>query len=165
MKSPQPNSRMCFVCGIENPFGLHLRFYDSGPGEVTAEVTVSPRHQGYPGIVHGGVVAAMLDEGAGRSQMGSVENPRFMFTARLEVRYRKNVPVGKPLRLVGRAGLSKSRTAEATSTIYDMDGNILAEADALMVNVPPTMMESADPEALGWKVYPDEIFESGLAAD
>ena len=165
MKSPQPNSRMCFVCGVENSFGLHLRFYDSNPGEVTADVVICEHHQGYPGIVHGGVVAAMLDEGAGRSQMGTADNPRFMFTARLEVRYRKNVPVNKPLRLVGRAGLSKARTAEATSAIYDLDGNVLAEADALMVNVPVDMLQSVDLEALGWKVYPDEFFESSTTVD
>lgn len=147
----QPNSLHCFVCGIQNPAGLHLKFYKSGSGEVTAEITIPEQFQGYPGVVHGGIVAAILDEIAGRSMMGG-DPPRFMFTARLDIRYRRNVPVAQPLKLTGKAGSSKGRTATATGTISDMEGNLLAEADALLVNVP----DKIDLEALGWKVYPDE---------
>jgi acyl-coenzyme A thioesterase PaaI-like protein len=155
VNTKQPNSRHCFVCGIDNPIGLHLKFYQTGLGEVTADINLSNTYQGYPGIVHGGIIAAMLDEAAGRAHMGPVEAPRFMFTARLDVRYRKNVPVGQPLRLVGKAGPTKSRTAEGYSAIYDQDGVLLADADALLVNVPERMIQSTDLTALGWKVYPD----------
>ena len=155
MKAKQPNSRHCFVCGVENPIGLHLKFYETGPGEVTADINLTDQYQGYPGIVHGGVIAAMLDEAAGRAHMGPPDEPRFMFTAKLDVRYRKNVPVGQPLRLVGKAGLSKRRTAEASSAIYDQDGCLLADADLLLVNVPENMVPDIDLANLGWKVYPD----------
>jgi uncharacterized protein (TIGR00369 family) len=155
MKSPQPNSRFCFVCGVENPSGLHIKFYDAGPGEVMAECTVPVQFQGYPGVVHGGVVAALLDEVAGRSQMGEPDDPRFMFTAKLNVRYRKNVPVGKPLRLVGTAGVRKERAATAKGAIYSEQGALLAECEALLMNVPVEVLSSVDLEALGWKVYPD----------
>ena len=155
MKSRQPNSHYCFVCGVANPLGLHLNFYDTAPGEVTVECSLPEEYQGYPGVTHGGIVAAMLDEAAGRSQMGG-DPPRFMFTAKLEIQYRKNVPVGRPIRLVGKAGSSRGRTATATSAIYDMEGNLLADADALLVNVPDEMIQSADLEAMGWKVYPEE---------
>ncbi len=151
----QPNSRHCFVCGLENPYGLHLKFFETGPGEVTAEYTVPEQYQGYPGVVHGGIVAAMLDEVAGRVHMNS-DPPRFMYTARLELRYRKNVPVGRPLRLVGRAGKSKGRTAAATGAIYALDGELLAEAEALLVDVPANVIDAVDLEALGWRVYPDK---------
>jgi len=155
VRSLQPNSKHCFVCGLANPFGLHLRFYDTGPGEVTAEITIPNHYQGYPGVVHGGIVAAMLDEAAGRAHMGG-DPPRFMFTARLEIQYRKNVPIGQPLRLVGLAGKTKGRTAASTSAIYDLDGLLLAEAETLMVNVPDETLKGADLETLGWKVYPVE---------
>ena len=155
MSSPQPNSLHCFVCGLHNPFGLHLRFYDSAPGEVTAEITVPEQYQGYPGVVHGGIVAAMLDEVSGRSHMGS-DPPRFMFTARLDIRYRKNVPVGQPLRLVGKAGTSKRRIATASGAIYGPDGELLAEAEAVLVNVPEDILAGADLDALGWKLYPKD---------
>jgi acyl-coenzyme A thioesterase PaaI-like protein len=151
----QPNSKLCFVCGISNPAGLHLSFYETGPGEVTAEYTVPDRFQGYLGVVHGGIVAAMLDEVAGRAHMGG-DPPRFMYTARLEIRYRKNVPVNVPLRLVGTAGKSKRRTACATAAIYDPEGSLLAEAEALLVDIPEQVLKDFDLETLGWKVYPDQ---------
>jgi acyl-coenzyme A thioesterase PaaI-like protein len=151
----QASSRHCFVCGVANPFGLHLSFYQVEPGQVEAHITLPDQYQGYPGVVHGGIVAAMLDEVTGRSHMGS-EPPRFMYTARLEVRYRKNVPVGQPLRLVGLAGKSRGRTAAATGAIYDQDGVLLAEADALLVDIPGDVIDNTDLEILGWKVYPDD---------
>lgn len=158
MNSRQPNSRHCFVCGVSNPFGLHLTFYNSGEGEITAEYTVPEEYQGYPGVVHGGIVAAMLDEAAGRSHMGG-DPPHFMYTARLNVQYRKNVPVGQLLRLVGKAGDRRRRSAVATSAIYDGSGNLLAEAEALLVDIPEAVMASADLQALGWRVYSDEELE------
>ncbi len=155
MKTPQPSSRHCFICGVENPRGLHLRFFETGPGEVSAEVTVTTDYQSYPGMVHGGIIAAMLDEAAGRVHMGENPEPRFLFTARLNIHYRKNVPVGQPLRLVGKAGETRGRSAAATSAIYDQNGTLLAEAEALLVNVPQDAYHHLDLEALGWKVYPE----------
>ena len=159
MQKPQANSRQCFVCGLENPFGLHLRFYDTAPGEVTVHYTVPQHFQGYPGVVHGGIVAAMLDEVCGRAHMGG-DSPRFMFTARLDVRYRQNVPVGQPLRIVGRATRSKGRSATAVGEIYGPGGVLLAEADALLVDVPQDMIKDADLETLGWKVYEEPGYNS-----
>jgi acyl-coenzyme A thioesterase PaaI-like protein len=152
----QPNSRHCFVCGLANPNGLQLRFYQTEPDEVTADYTVPEHFQGYPGVVHGGIVAAMLDEVTGRAHMGG-DPPRFMYTARLDIRYRKNVPVGQPLHLVGRAGKSRGRTATSHAMIYGPDGVLLAEADALLVDLPDESLERADLEALGWKVYEEDL--------
>ncbi len=135
---------------------MKLRFYESSAGDVTAETIVPEQYQGYPGIVHGGVVAAMLDEISGRAHIRG-DPPRFMYTARLEVRYRKNVPVGQTLRLVGKAGKTKIHSALASAAIYDRDGILLAEADAVLVDVPEEVVGSVDLDALGWRVYPDEV--------
>jgi acyl-coenzyme A thioesterase PaaI-like protein len=151
----QANSRHCFVCGVENPYGLHLNFYESAPGEVVAEYTIPEHFQGYPGVAHGGIVATMLDEISGRAHIGAVP-PRFMYTARLEVRYRQNVPVGEPLKIVGKIGKSKGRMATATGEIYDQKGSLLAEADAILVDIPKEVIDNTDLEELGWKIYPDE---------
>mgnify|MGYP000713562418 CR=1 FL=1 len=156
LPSLQPNSLHCFVCGLANPFGLHLRFYDNGAGEVVAEFTAPEHFQGYPGVVHGGIVAAMLDEIAGRAHMGG-SPPRFMFTARMDIRYRQNVPVGQPLRLVGKAGKSRPRTATAYACIQNAAGEILAEADVLLVNVPEDRLPVDNLDELGWKVYPEDV--------
>ncbi len=150
----QPNSKHCFVCGRENPHGLRLKFYETQPGEVVVEYTVPAQYQGYPGVVHGGVVAAMLDEVTGRVHMGG-DPPRFMFTARLEIRYHKNVPIGQPLKIIGYAGKSRERTALASGKIFGPNGDLLAEAEALLVNVPEQISGEVDLEALGWKVDPD----------
>jgi acyl-coenzyme A thioesterase PaaI-like protein len=150
----QPNSKHCFVCGRDNSYGLKLNFYETAPGEVVVNYTVPEHFQGYPGVVHGGIVAAMLDEVTGRVHMGG-EPPRFMFTAKLNLRYRKNVPIGQPLRIVGHAGKSKGRMAIATGEIFGPGDELLAEAEALLINVPDLVVDQVDLEKLGWKVYPD----------
>jgi acyl-coenzyme A thioesterase PaaI-like protein len=157
-KNKQPNSKMCFICGLKNPVGLHLHFYEIEPG-IVESTYIAPEHfQGYPGVLHGGIVGAILDEISGRSQMGSDSlTPRFMFTARLEVKYRKNVPIGKPLRLVGKAGKSKGKTAEAWAGIYNAETDeLLAEGNALLINVPQDQFDISKLRELDWKIYPDE---------
>ncbi len=156
-KIKQPNSRMCFICGVENPVGLHLHIYGTAPGEVEATYTAPEHFQGYPGALHGGIVGAILDELSGRALMGpDLAAPRFMFTARLEIKYRKNVPIGVPLRIIGKAGRSRSKSAEAWAGIYDTrDGELLAEANSLLINVPAEQFNTSDLDRLGWRVYPD----------
>jgi acyl-coenzyme A thioesterase PaaI-like protein len=156
-RTPQANSKMCFICGLENPVGLKLRIYEVEPGVIETTYTAPDHFQGYPGVLHGGIVATILDEISGRAHMGASENPRFMFTAKLEVKYRKNVPIGKPLKIVGRAGRDKGRSAEGWAGIYDAEtGELLAEGNTLLVNVPQERLGSADLDDLGWKVYPEE---------
>ena len=75
-------SRLCLVCGPENAFGLHGRFYELAPRDETAEpgqprasgrrellgvFTPREEHQSYPGRLHGGIAAAALDETIGRA--------------------------------------------------------------------------------------------------
>ena len=151
----QPNSRMCFICGVENPVGLKLKIYETEPGVVETLYTPPEHFQSYPGILHGGIVATILDEVSGRAHMGDPAQARFMFTAKLEVKYRKTVPIGKPLRIVGKAGKSKGRMAESWAGIYDENGTLLAEGNTLLVDVPAEMLKDVDHQALGWKVYPD----------
>jgi acyl-coenzyme A thioesterase PaaI-like protein len=153
----QPNSKMCFICGLENPVGLKLRIYEVELGVVETTFTAPEHYQSYPGMLHGGIIATIIDEVSGRAWMGPEDNPRFMFTAKLEVKYRKNVPIGKPLRIVGKAGASKGRGAEAWAGIYDAEtGDLLAEGNTVLVNVPEEILASAgDMEAMGWKVYPE----------
>ena len=153
-RSKQPNSLYCFVCGIENPVGLHLAFYDGADGEVACDVTLPERYQGYPGVVHGGIVASMLDEVAGRAAMHG-DTTRFMMTAKLDIRYRKPVPVGQRLRLVGRLENRRGRLATVRGEIWLPDGSLGAEAEALLSDIPDFFDGAADFERLGWRVYPD----------
>ena len=150
----QPNSRDCFACGLENTYGLKIRFENSSQGEVRAEYIVADHYQGYPGIVHGGVVAAMLDEICVRAFMGS-ENTRFMFTAKLEIKYRQHVPTGEMLKLVGRQVRDRRNSAVGQGFIYSEQGQLLAEAEALLIDVPDDMFAEVDLTEFGWQVYPD----------
>jgi acyl-coenzyme A thioesterase PaaI-like protein len=155
-RKPQANSKMCFICGLENPVGLKLRIYEIEPGVIETNYTAPEHFQGYPGVLHGGIVATILDEISGRAHMGPAENPRFLFTAKLEVIYRKNVPIGKPLRIVGKAGRDKGRSAEGWAGIYDAEtGELLAEGNTLLVNVPQERLSDTNLEDFGWKVYPE----------
>lgn len=148
---------MCFICGLENPAGLQLHIYETEPGVVETTYQAPEHFQGYPGILHGGIVGALIDEIAGRAHMGSNPlNPRFMFTAKLEVKYRRNVPTGKKLRIIGRAGKSKTRSAEAWAGIYDAETNeLLAEGNVLLMDVPRDQFDLSRLDGLGWKVYPE----------
>ena len=153
----QPNSRMCFICGLQNPVGLHLHIYETEPGLVEASYTAPEHFQGYPGVLHGGIVGAIIDEMSGRSHMGSdPAAPRFMFTAKLEIKYRCNVPIGQPLRLVGKAGRSRGKSAEAWAGIYlAQDGELLAEGKALLIDVRQDQLSIDRLGELGWQVYPE----------
>ncbi len=153
----QPNSAMCFICGMENPVGLHLHIYETAPDTVEASYIAPAHFQGYPGVLHGGIVSAIIDELSGRAHMGSdPAAPRFMFTAKLEIKYRKNVPIGRRLRLVGQAGRTRGRIAEAWGGIYDAEtSELLAEGRAVHIDVPEQQFDSAKLDELGWKIYPD----------
>ena len=152
----QPNSKMCFVCGLENPVGLKLHIYQTEPGVIETTYTAPDYFQGYPGVLHGGIVATILDEISGLAHMGDPSAPRFMYTGKMEVKYRKNVPTDVPLKIIGKAGKSKKRTAEGWAGVFHPDGTLLAEATTLLFNLPEETLDSANLEELGWKVYPDE---------
>ena len=154
-RQKQPNSRHCFICGLENPVGLQLKIYQTEPGVIETTYIAPDHFQGYPGVLHGGIVASILDEISGRAHMGNPSEPRFMFTGKLEVKYRKNVPIGKPLKIIGKAGKVRSKMAEGWAGIYDEEGTLLAEANTLLIDVPEGTLDMSLLDELGWKVYPD----------
>ncbi len=150
----QPNSRLCFVCGLENQSGLQLRFYDDGEDQVTCDFMVTSKHQSYPGRVHGGVIAAILDEAGGRTAAIDDHN-RFYVTASLQVRYRRPVPLETPLRAVGKLQKRVGRRAQAHSEIRSGEGEVLAEADLLLLDMPEGTFDASQADQLGWRVYDD----------
>lgn len=150
----QPGSRMCFICGRQNPFGLKLDFYEDAEAEqVRIEFTVSGEYQGYPGVVHGGIVAAILDELAGRAIMLYRSDEELMATLRLTVRYRQPTPTETPLTGVGWVERISSRGARVAGEIRLPDGSITADCEALVVPVPESFRESWEEEKAYWKVY------------
>lgn len=152
----QPGSTHCFACGVNNPAGLKVKFYDNGVDEVRVEYTVDAVYQGYPGLVHGGIIATILDEAVGRvSLIGSPT--RLMMTGTMELKYRLPVPIETPLLIVARKIKDRGRVIQATGEVRLPDGRVAVEA-ALTVVEPPGgfQVDPATAETLGWKVYPDE---------
>jgi uncharacterized protein (TIGR00369 family) len=151
----QRSSRGCFLCGRENPIGLKVTWYtDQEAGQVTASVIVPGQFNSYPGIVHGGIVAALLDETAGRALVLQGDSDDvLMVTLKLEVKYRRAVPTGQPLTLRGQLQQHTAMRARATAQLLLPDGSLAAEAEALLVRPPAAMIESWKDEQPYWKVY------------
>jgi len=150
-----PSSRSCYVCGRENPVSLRMTFFLQDNGDVTSEIVVPEAYAGYPGMVHGGNIAAMLDETAGRATTGNEPN-RFAVTSQLTVKYRQPVSTNQLLRVTGRLIKKRGKVSQAYGEIRDQDGNLLAEAEGLFVEIAEDFTEGSNPEAMGWKVYQDE---------
>jgi acyl-coenzyme A thioesterase PaaI-like protein len=122
----------CFGCGPDNPIGLHLP-WDAVDGErYAAPLRLDERHQGGPGIAHGGIVSAALDEAMGILAQ-HVAFPSV--TARFLVRYRKPVPTGEELQLEARLARTtgQQRRFDASLTC---DEQVLADAEGWFLEVP-----------------------------
>lgn len=150
----QAQSRDCFVCGVQNAYGLHMRFYEPEPGVVETNYIVDEHFQGYPGVVHGGIIASMMDEAMGRVFMGD-NPPRFMVTAELKIRYRKPVPTSQPLKIRGELVSDNGRVGRAIGTIHGSKGELLVEGEIVVANIPQTLNPVDDYSNSGWQVYPD----------
>ncbi|MCS6844778.1 MAG: PaaI family thioesterase [Caldilineales bacterium] len=151
----QPNSRMCFICGVKNVAGVHVRFYEPGDGTVLARFTGQTIHQGYPGRFHGGVIAGILDETMGRAIRLEHGDDVWGVTAELTVRYRQPVPIGVELRAVGRITKELSRMFEASAEILLPDGTVAAEGHGKFVKLASAAVAQFDPEVEEWRVWPD----------
>lgn len=128
-----------------------MTFYDNGENEVFSNYVVSDSFQGYPGVVHGGVLAAMLDEVVARVSMID-DHHHFMMSVRMEVKYRYPVPTQTPIHLVGRLVKLRGRLGKAIGQIILPDGTIATESEMTLADVPAEMLADADAGALGWRV-------------
>lgn len=121
-------SQQCFVCGEDNPFGLHIHFELIGD-EAVAMYRCEERHVGWPGIQHGGITAALLDEAAGYV-------PHYLgvmaMTAKLEATFVEPIQVGETVRISGRAISTHRRLIEVQAVITGEDGTVKAHALAKM---------------------------------
>ncbi len=154
MSNRQPSSRNCFVCGVQNPIGLKLVFVDDGQSTVRAEVSVPDQYNGYPGVVHGGIVAAILDEVSGRALIARGHDVENLFiTLKMELRYRQPTPTNTPLVAIGQIVQAGKSRARVHGEIRLPDGTVTAEADCVMMRPPRTFEERWEAERPYWKVY------------
>ncbi|MBN1179724.1 MAG: PaaI family thioesterase, partial [Anaerolineae bacterium] len=143
----------CFICGVDNPVGLKLTFYEDHEAEqVRVEFVVPEVYQGYPGVVHGGIVSTVLDETSGRAILLHRPDDELMATLRMTVRYRRPTPTETPLVAVGWVERIGGRGAQVAGEIRLLDGTVTAECESLLVPVPETFRENWEQEKTHWKV-------------
>lgn len=119
----------CFVCGKANPIGLKLEFVQEGEEYVTY-FTPLKVHQGFIGIVHGGIVSTVLDEVMARYVYILGHKA---VTAEMTVRLKRPAPVGKPIRFAGRLESEEGRVLNCSAQATTEDGTVVATATARMV--------------------------------
>jgi uncharacterized protein (TIGR00369 family) len=130
-----PHTAGCLVCGRDNPHGLHLNLHvDTSTGEVSAEWTPRPEHIGFQGIVHGGILATVLDEAMVWAATWS--GKRFCVCGELNVRYRQSVSVGVPLVIQAKIEVVRSRLIEASGVIRDGADVVYTSGTGKYVPVP-----------------------------
>ena len=122
----------CIVCSQTNPASVRARFYNIEPGVVEGIFTGRDVHASYKGRMHGGIIAAILDEAMGRTLW--TDRPEDMaVTAKMEVTYLKPVPLGMELRCVGRIVGETEKIFNAEAEIYLPDGTVAAKSTGLYV--------------------------------
>lgn len=116
----------CFGCSRDNPNGLKVRCFKQDGG-VVSPVIISRRYQGPPGVAHGGIVAAYLDEILGGAVIARVGKPGL--TGELTVRYVKPVPTETPLLCRAHAVADHGKYIDVEATLKDFEsGAVLATA-------------------------------------
>jgi len=118
-------SGFCFACGARNIYGLRMRVgYEEGAA--VCRLNLGRQYQGWDNIAHGGVVSTVLDEIMAYAVINYVGQG---LTTRMEITYRKAVPLGAPLKAVGLVTGQRNRMATAEGKLYLAgDGALLAEA-------------------------------------
>ncbi|WP_425058418.1 hypothetical protein SCACP_30690 [Sporomusa carbonis] len=120
------NNQWCFACGPRNPIGLKLNFREENDTYLTT-FTPGPEHQGYDGIVHGGLVSTLLDEIMARYLYAKGLNA---VTAKLEVRFRHPTPIGRELTVSSWITGRRGKMYELAGKVTLPDGTVTAEGKA-----------------------------------
>ena len=152
----QPNSKMCYVCGLKNPKGLQASFYELENGEVVGQFCPGEDYQGYPDRLHGCIAAGLLDEAIGRAIRTHYSEEAMGQTAELHLRYRAPVPLNQPLRIVARVTRDIRRIFEGTAELKLADGTVAVEASGKYFSLIGDTLPKEELEAQEWRVYPAE---------
>ena len=129
---------MCFACGQKNPIGLKLNFAWDGK-TARAEFTPNKLHQGWSGLVHGGIISCILDEAMSYAALFEGVSS---LTARMETRLRRPVPIDKPLVITGSLTKKTRRLVEAKGELRLKDGTPVADSIATMFILNPREEEA-----------------------
>ncbi len=121
----------CFGCGEQNPIGLRLKFHRAGD-DVQAHFIPKKVHEGYAAMMHGGIVSTLLDEAM---SWAVIDRGHLAVTAKLEIEFKRPVPVTEPLLVIGRVTRDRRRLVEAAGELRSASGDLLATASAVFMRV------------------------------
>jgi acyl-coenzyme A thioesterase PaaI-like protein len=149
--------QQCFVCGQRNHSGLQTSYRQEGDRVVTV-FTGDAAHQGFPGVVHGGLISSLLDETMGRT---ALFERAWVMTGRLEVRFRNPTPIGEPLTISAWPTRVRGLSLESRGEVRRQDGQLLAEGRGLFLKVPEEVKRQAQ------DAHPEfaEYFSAGMPRD
>ncbi|MBC8312727.1 MAG: PaaI family thioesterase [Candidatus Cloacimonetes bacterium] len=115
----------CFACSPKNPIGLKLQFSYSDGSAITSW-TPKKEFQGFPGILHGGIIATILDE-----VMAYAIIPKKVYapTVEMSIRFQKKIPIGQELFAKGWIENEQKNIIFVKGEIRNKNGEILANAN------------------------------------
>jgi len=128
----------CFGCGQDNSEGMRLKFVlDVQTRAAICRFRLSRRFTGPPGHAHGGIIATILDEA-----MGKVNKLRnvIALTSEMTVNYLKPVPLGVPLRVIGRERYVRGRVHVNEAEILNERGDVLARSKGRFIAIDAVRM-------------------------
>lgn len=124
---------MCFICGQRNPIGLKIEFaVDDENLKIEGSFVPRSEHQGYTGIMHGGLACALLDEAMVKVLW---ESGIPAVSASLGIRLAKPVPLGERVIIKGWVASRKGRVFNTAARLENEAGLVLAEAEGKCVQV------------------------------
>ena len=132
-----PDYKGCFGCGRDNPFGLKLAFAWNGEA-ASADFTPGENYQGWPGLVHGGIIACLLDEGM---SYAALHAQGLCITARIQVKLKRPAAVGEPLVISSSVKRKSRKLVETRARVTLRDGTLVAEGAGTHFVVQPNSIE------------------------
>src|SRR5256885_13865884 len=136
-----PHTTGCLVCGRQNPKGLHLHLHvEESTGQVQTRFTPSAEHIGFEGIIHGGILATVLDEAM--VWAATWRGRRFCVCGVMSIRFRKAAAINQPLIIQAGVESSRAKLLQTSGQVLDASGDVIATASGKYVPVPQDRHES-----------------------
>jgi acyl-coenzyme A thioesterase PaaI-like protein len=116
----------CFGCGVNNPIGMKLKFTRDGDW-LRTEFTPGRAYQGWPGLLHGGILGCLLDEVMSNAAYATGNT---CLTASINIRLKQPVKIEVPLVITARIVRHRKKLIETEGRVCLQDGTVIAESTA-----------------------------------